>query len=39
MEYRRGISDINQMFIWDQHGIWYIDMVLHNIDMVICHAR
>ena len=40
--YRCGISDINgisiEISIWDmgyRYGIWYIDMDIHHMDMVI----
>ena len=42
MAYRMGHIDINGkstwVSIWDmryRYGIWYIDMVIHHIDMVI----
>jgi len=42
MGYRYGISHINGISIWAstwnmgyRYGIWYIDMVIHHIDMVI----
>jgi len=42
MGYRYGMSDIKEISIlvsiWDmgyRYGIWYIDMDIHHIDMVI----
>ena len=42
MEYRFGRSDINEISIgtsiWDmcyRYGMWYIDMIICHIDMVI----
>ena len=42
LAWRYGIWDINEISIWAstwdmgyRYGIWYIDMVIHHIDMVI----